>query len=443
MPRLGGDVPYRLMGAGQPTISCSRDANLTANPQSQEHSCASAIFNGVGDGARLPMDEDLGITNEFTINLWVQGSNLSSASLTQTIYEIHELDEATDDNAFSIIVEPDAPGFGLLNFRLFNSSGTLIQRYRAKADVFLGQNNQWNMVTCTWNGTVLSFYRNGTNKDADMTIITNISGDQTNTPRSMSMGSKVDFTDFFAGRFHQVGLWDRVLAEEEIRTIWNQGAGSKVNLQIGHDDYDGQDDLRAWYRLGKDPRAPVADFSGNGYNMAEFVVEEIMPTGVILPFGSDTPPAGFLLCDGSEIDRGTFAALFAVIGENYGAGNGSTTFNLPNLQGRFPQGKDTGDTSFDALGELGGTKEQQLAADQLPIHFHFLLGGGGGDDTDPLNNTGPTSADGIGGIGTDPGPAGFGRGVRENRGDDASATTLEEPVDMMSPFVVVNYIIQT
>lgn len=61
-------------------------------------------------------------------------------------------------------------------------------------------------------------------------------------------------------------------------------------------------------------------------------------TGMILPYASSTPPAGFLNCDGSAVSRTTYAALFAVTSTNYGVGDGTTTFNLPNLLGRVPVG---------------------------------------------------------------------------------------------------------
>lgn len=60
--------------------------------------------------------------------------------------------------------------------------------------------------------------------------------------------------------------------------------------------------------------------------------------GIIAAFAGTTPPTGWLKCDGSAVSRTTYAALFAVIGTTYGAGNSSTTFNLPNLIGRVPFG---------------------------------------------------------------------------------------------------------
>ena len=65
----------------------------------------------------------------------------------------------------------------------------------------------------------------------------------------------------------------------------------------------------------------------------------LVPTGVILPYGGVTAPSGFLICDGSAVSRTTYANLFAVIGTRYGAGNGSTTFNVPKLNdGSFVRG---------------------------------------------------------------------------------------------------------
>ena len=62
--------------------------------------------------------------------------------------------------------------------------------------------------------------------------------------------------------------------------------------------------------------------------------------GAIKPWTKTAAPAGYLLCDGSAVSRSTYADLFAVVSTTYGAGDGSTTFNVPDLQGKFAQGKD-------------------------------------------------------------------------------------------------------
>ena len=70
--------------------------------------------------------------------------------------------------------------------------------------------------------------------------------------------------------------------------------------------------------------------------------DEIVPIGVIFDYGGTSAPTGFLLCDGSAVSRTTYADLFAIIGTSFGAGDGSTTFNLPDARGRVMIGVGTG-----------------------------------------------------------------------------------------------------
>jgi microcystin-dependent protein len=67
----------------------------------------------------------------------------------------------------------------------------------------------------------------------------------------------------------------------------------------------------------------------------------LIPPGAIIPFASYTPPVGWLIADGAAVSRSTYALLFYVIGTTFGAGNGSTTFNLPDLRGYFVRGHGT------------------------------------------------------------------------------------------------------
>lgn len=66
------------------------------------------------------------------------------------------------------------------------------------------------------------------------------------------------------------------------------------------------------------------------------------PVGVIQLYSGATAPTGWMLCDGTAISRTTYSALFAVTSTTYGVGNGTTTFNLPDLRGRAPIGAGTG-----------------------------------------------------------------------------------------------------
>lgn len=103
-------------------------------------------------------------------------------------------------------------------------------------------------------------------------------------------------------------------------------------------------------------------------------VSQAAPVGVINPYGGSTAPTGWLLCDGSAVSRTTYAALFAILGTTYGAGNGSTTFNLPDLRGKIPVGRDSGQTEFDVLGETGGAKTQALTQANLPSGVTGTIG---------------------------------------------------------------------
>jgi len=94
------------------------------------------------------------------------------------------------------------------------------------------------------------------------------------------------------------------------------------------------------------------------------------PVGGIMAYAASTAPTGWLLCDGTAVSRTTYAALFTAISTTYGAGNGSTTFNLPNLKGKVPVGRDSADTAFDVLGETGGAKTHTLTSGQMPVHTH-------------------------------------------------------------------------
>lgn len=90
-------------------------------------------------------------------------------------------------------------------------------------------------------------------------------------------------------------------------------------------------------------------------------------TGVILAFGGAVAPTGFFLCNGTAIDRTTYAALFAVIGTLYGVGDGSTTFNVPDLQGRVPVGLGS-NADVSALGNSDGL----VNANRSVKHHHTV-----------------------------------------------------------------------
>jgi microcystin-dependent protein len=106
----------------------------------------------------------------------------------------------------------------------------------------------------------------------------------------------------------------------------------------------------------------------------------IIPSGAVMPFAMNTAPSGWLKADGSSVSRSTYAALFAAIGTTFGAGDGSTTFALPDMRGEFARGWD------DGRGVDTGRVFGSAQADEFKSHNHppitsgnnFLTVSGGG-----------------------------------------------------------------
>jgi microcystin-dependent protein/Tfp pilus assembly protein PilE len=95
-----------------------------------------------------------------------------------------------------------------------------------------------------------------------------------------------------------------------------------------------------------------------------------LPQGSSIDGYWSTAPDGYLLEDGSAVSRTTYAALFAVIGTTHGAGNGSTTFNLPDSRGRASVGGSPSDSEFNAIGKKSGSKSEAITVAQMPSHTH-------------------------------------------------------------------------
>ena len=144
--------------------------------------------------------------------------------------------------------------------------------------------------------------------------------------------------------------------------------------------------------------------------------------GEIAAYGGSSAPTGWLLCDGSAVSRTTYGALFAITGTAYGAGDGSTTFNLPDFQGRSILGAGAGASlTVRARGDTGGAETVALVTANLASHSH--------------TNGRSASSDGA--------PAGSGNdkwyGAALSTGSSGSGTAHQN----MAPFGCANYIIKT
>ena len=104
----------------------------------------------------------------------------------------------------------------------------------------------------------------------------------------------------------------------------------------------------------------MANYEATKYNFngSDLTGIEGTATGTILPWSAASLPSGFLECAGAAVSRTTYSALFAIVGTTYGAGDGSSTFNLPNLADNVPMGK----SGTKALASTGGANTVAVAA---------------------------------------------------------------------------------
>ncbi len=152
-------------------------------------------------------------------------------------------------------------------------------------------------------------------------------------------------------------------------------------------------------------------------------VTDTLPVGTIIPYAGTTIPSNYMKCEGQALSRIEYDILFSAIGTTYGVGDGTTTFNLPNLKGRVITGLDHTDASFDTLGEKGGEKTHTLNIDEMPSHNHSLPGR-------LVNADGPNI-------------------VRELAGQDSYDNNSSsyntgggQPHNNLQPYIVLNYIIK-
>ncbi len=177
-----------------------------------------------------------------------------------------------------------------------------------------------------------------------------------------------------------------------------------------------------------------------------------VPVGTVKPFAGTTAPNGFLFAYGQAVSRSTYADLFGVISTTYGTGDGSTTFNLPDLRGRVVAGQDdmggtsanrltglTGGVNGDTLGGTGGEEAHTLTEAELAAHRHRMYGG---DAAGGLNSYTGVQADTFGAVNNTGSSAtlfsSFGSGnplMEDTGGDDAH--------NNVQPTIVLNYIIKT
>ena len=189
----------------------------------------------------------------------------------------------------------------------------------------------------------------------------------------------------------------------------------------------------------------MANYEATKYNFNGSNLTNIqgVNTGIVVPWGTASVPSGFLACDGSAVSRTTYSALFAVVGTTYGVGDGSTTFNVPNLAGRTVISKSNnqslastgGANCITPTGNISGaTANTTLTVNQIPSHSHSV----------PLTYSmcGGSNQTGLGGSSggsNNSGSTGGGQAHSHN----LSANFVGSATSVTNPYLILQYIIKT
>jgi microcystin-dependent protein len=177
-------------------------------------------------------------------------------------------------------------------------------------------------------------------------------------------------------------------------------------------------------------------YNFNGSNLTDI---EGIPTATIIPWSSASVPTGFLECNGQAVSRTTYAALFAVVGTTYGAGDGSSTFLVPNLSDNVIAGKSNnkalastgGANTVAATGNVAGsTANHSVSTSELASHSHNQGGGGGANQIQ-------------GGLPKPRGATTGSTGSGSAHSHNMSANFTGDATSVLQPYLTVLYIIKT
>ena len=167
-----------------------------------------------------------------------------------------------------------------------------------------------------------------------------------------------------------------------------------------------------------------------------------------MSYGGANAPTGWVLCDGKEISRSTYASLYAVIGTQFGTPSNASLFKVPDLRGRFPLGADNmggtsagrvTDMTADNLAGYSGTETKTLISDNLPDHQHDMKSTNN-DQFYGIRNITATPSDPAVIVYDGPTGSNTAQAMPNSGGVDG---TVGQSFSVMNPYLTINYIIFT
>ena len=204
-----------------------------------------------------------------------------------------------------------------------------------------------------------------TSPTADLTVGDGTSSESISINKSTSGTATLNFLNAGSAK-----VYFQADADEHLRIATNNSVKMSI-LENGNVGIGETSPTETLHVNGNLKVTGTVEVGASGFNVS---------SGFILPFGGGTAPSGWLECDGAAVSRSTYSDLFAIIGTIYGAGDGSTTFNVPDLQGRVIMGEG-GNTAartpadLESIGDTGGSQSVVLAVDNLPSHTHKTFDG--------------------------------------------------------------------
>lgn len=276
--------------------------------------------------------------------------------------------------------------------------------------------------------------RTAENKTADFTVV---SADRGTLFRCDATAGTVNITAGSATLGN--GFWT---------TVKNVGTtGSVVINAVGAELIDGGSS----FTVNPGVSVDIVSYGAAGWEITSSTDAFTVAPGSVMQFAGSTEPSGWLFCYGQAVSRTANAALFAAISTTYGAGDGSTTFNLPDCRGRISAGKDdmggvsanrltdqSGGLNGDTLGDTGGTETHQLVVAELADHGHpFRL---------RISSASASGTDGgmlVSSAGTLQDYPAYNGAVSDTLGEQIGGTGSDTAHNNVQPTIIFNTIIKT